>query len=935
MKVISTKFKILAGFCIAIIGIGYFLFATYKDNRLSTEDSRIVKNHLQMMVNLEIIFDGIQDIETSYRGYLLTGDSAYLTPMISSQRQLRTNIKMLHQNPALNNDRVNLENLEKLITLKTDYAIKLIGLKNAGKEKEAKDLMRTGVGRQYMSDIRTIISHYEKYGRNELRLANITKQYLARETRNNFLLLSIVILLVLSAFYLIISSDLRKSENAKLILEEANLKINDLYNNSPSGYISIDSELTIIEINKTALNWLGSSYDEIVNKKKFDELVCPGYQDVIEKISKHLPLVNQLIELKGETTGIQVLLDAIVRYTEDGTFDEMRIVLTDVRERIKSEEKINYLAGLIEKTSDAIISSDENFIIRSWNKGAEQMYGYTSEEATGQPVTNLFVFAKDQRQEVMHELNTSGHWKGEVLHKRKDGVLIPVYGTINAIRNPENENIGYVSVNEDISARKLYEEKLKQFNEELIEQVEKKTQEVTQIFGRISDGFIALDTDRNITYVNDVALELFKIERKNILGKHIAKLISFQSAGELHQSLNRAMSSQEPVLAEQYYEPSNKWYRISIHPSPEGLTIFFKDETEYKEAENRLIESDKKYKLLFYNNPLPMWIASKITMCIIDVNLAAIKHYGFSYEEFLGQNVLNLRPENERKEYLKFIQSDEKVTSKAHTSHLVKKDGTLVTVETLSYDIDYDSEPARLVIANDITEKIRYEENLRASRDQLRLLSDHLEKIREEERTNIAREIHDELGQQLTGLKMDISWLMKRMKNDDETVKGKMSEMIQLVDDTVKTVRKISSELRPGILDDLGLSAALDWQSNEFRKRTGIQCFFSSTFGELELNRNIATGIFRIYQETLTNIARHSGATEVTTFLNHVDGKIELSVTDNGKGMEENKSSLKTLGIIGMRERALMMKGDIKISGMPGHGTCVQLVVPLTENVLI
>jgi signal transduction histidine kinase len=262
-----------------------------------------------------------------------------------------------------------------------------------------------------------------------------------------------------------------------------------------------------------------------------------------------------------------------------------------------------------------------------------------------------------------------------------------------------------------------------------------------------------------------------------------------------------------------------------------------------------------------------------------------------------------------------------------------KKDGSFIQVELYSYDTKYDGQNCRLIISNDITQKIEYEEELKASRDQLRQLSIHLEKIREEERASIAREIHDELGQQLTGLKMDVSWLARKI-TEPENAKEKIAGMITLVDDTVKNVRRIASDLRPGMLDDLGLTAALDWQSHEFNKRSGINCNFHSDIKELNFDKNVSIGVFRIMQEALTNVARHANATEVSCFLTGNDKEIKLSITDNGKGMVDNNKK-KTLGLLGMRERALMMNGKLSIDSTPGIGTRIQLIIPkekITES---
>jgi len=222
---------------------------------------------------------------------------------------------------------------------------------------------------------------------------------------------------------------------------------------------------------------------------------------------------------------------------------------------------------------------------------------------------------------------------------------------------------------------------------------------------------------------------------------------------------------------------------------------------------------------------------------------------------------------------------------------------------------------------------LQSEKELKESQIQLRQLTAHLQSIREDERTTIAREVHDELGGQLTVLKMDLAWLNKRATDDN--IKERIAEMLSLIDQTVKTVRRISTQLRPGILDDLGLVAALDWQSNEFEKRTGIHSKFLAEISEERFERSLASGIFRVFQETLTNVARHSGANQVQSSLKLNDGHIVLTIADNGKGFNEGMLKEKrTLGIVGMRERAIMMGGTLKIEPGRKEGTQIVLDVP-------
>jgi len=233
----------------------------------------------------------------------------------------------------------------------------------------------------------------------------------------------------------------------------------------------------------------------------------------------------------------------------------------------------------------------------------------------------------------------------------------------------------------------------------------------------------------------------------------------------------------------------------------------------------------------------------------------------------------------------------------------------------------------------DITDRKQAEEQLRTSREQLRELSLHLESTREEERTNVAREIHDELGQTLTGLKIDLSWLTKRLAGEQGLLPEKMKTMNELVDRAIQRVKKISGELRPGALDDLGIAAALEWQASEFEKIAEIKCEFSSDPEDIVLDSARSTAIFRIFQEALTNVARHAKATKVKATLREKTSKIVLRIRDNGKGIEKNQiDSPKAFGIMGMRERARSLGGKVEITGSPGWGTTVAVSIPLTNQ---
>ena len=233
----------------------------------------------------------------------------------------------------------------------------------------------------------------------------------------------------------------------------------------------------------------------------------------------------------------------------------------------------------------------------------------------------------------------------------------------------------------------------------------------------------------------------------------------------------------------------------------------------------------------------------------------------------------------------------------------------------------------------EITERRRAEEELKNSREQLRALAARLQSIREEERKLIAREVHDELGQALTGLKLDLSRLANRL-SEVVTKRNKTAQRIEsmsiLIDETIKTVRRIATQLRPGVLDDLGLVAAIEWQVQDFCERTWVECEFKSGVKQLNLDQNLSTALFRILQETLTNIARHANASRVKIRLKKDKDNIVLRVEDNGRGITEREiSGSKSLGLLGIKERAFLFGGSVDITGRQNKGTVVAVHIPL------
>jgi PAS domain S-box-containing protein len=275
--------------------------------------------------------------------------------------------------------------------------------------------------------------------------------------------------------------------------------------------------------------------------------------------------------------------------------------------------------------------------------------------------------------------------------------------------------------------------------------------------------------------------------------------------------------------------------------------------------------------------------------------------------------------------------------SRSNEVRFYRKDGSMIWVSmTIMPTRD---EKGQVIyyegIIEDITDRKRADEEIRRTEEQMRAFAARLQTVREEERTHIAREIHDELGRALTGLKIDFSLLTKAAGEIKEellkhSMLDQMHDTMKNIDKTIRTVRKIATELRPGILDDLGILAALEWQLNDFHKHTGIRCEWISSLEEIHLDEQETTALFRIFQETLTNIARHADATGVRVHLRKKANTCVLDVEDNGRGITKNNiDDKRSLGLLGMRERTLAFGGRIEVKGQPGRGTTVTVEIPV------
>ncbi len=360
---------------------------------------------------------------------------------------------------------------------------------------------------------------------------------------------------------------------------------------------------------------------------------------------------------------------------------------------------------------------------------------------------------------------------------------------------------------------------------------------------------------------------------------------------------------------------------------------------ELKKAIDIAQLEEEKFRSLAIISPVGIYITDKEGACTY-VNEAWCRMAGLNFKEALGDGWINgIFPDdrsNISKTWKKYLNTGNNWNWEYRFQD---KSGKITWVYGIATPIKNPQGETLGYIGNnfDITSRKHSEDLLKESEDKLRQYSEelleltrHREEVRENERSRIAHDLHDDLGQKLTAINMDIAWLKSRIGVQTPLVESKIKQMVQLLNMTIESVQQISFGLRPSILDNLGLRAAIEWQVREFNKSTGISCSLSFHFKETELHSECSLMVFRLIQEALTNITRHSEATEVSIKLDAIDNSLKIIIKDNGKGIENEKIlSNKTLGLIGMKERVNSFKGTINIKGTPGKGTEIVVNIPV------
>ena len=468
------------------------------------------------------------------------------------------------------------------------------------------------------------------------------------------------------------------------------------------------------------------------------------------------------------------------------------------------------------------------------------------------------------------------------------------------------------------------------------------------LFDEVPVGLFRVGRDGRVVDANPALMEMLGYPDRESLAP-IRAIKFFAEPKERHNMLDQLRRSGIVRLFEaHFYRRDGKiiWAEVNaraLRNAANQVTFYegsLQEITARKQAERAMQESEAR-KGAILDSALDAIITIDDRGRINEFNPAAEKIFDRARASVMGQELADLIiPPSLRDKHRHGLErclegGHGPLLGKRIETTAMRADGREFPVELTVNKVPLEGPPLFTGFVRDITDRKRAEKQLRDSREQLRALAAYLQSVREEERTHIAREVHDELGQTLTALKMDLAWLDRRMAELSDTDKlqqfeERLKEMPGRVDGIIATVRKIATELRPPLLDELGLEAAVEWQIREFEKRTGIKCRFTASLKHVDLGPDRATAVFRIFQETLTNIVRHADATQVIIRLREEGDKLVLEVQDNGRGVTGRElSGTRSLGLLGMRERATMLDGEVNIIGRQGKGTTVGVRIPI------
>ena len=778
---------------------------------------------------------------------------------------------------------------------------------------------------------------------------------------------------------------------------EESTEYGDLFDNATEIIITLTEEGKIVSCNAAfdqLTGWHGR--DWITNR--LEGLVHPGditaYRDLLREAANGKQPSSIELRFKGKN-GELLLQCSAFEIKRNGRKARIMMFGRDITESKKKEEALlesdAKLRSVLESANDAIIFIGSKLEILSWNRAAQTVFGH-SEAVAGRLFEDLLAERhRDLYRETVEELRGGGEslLLGKTLEihgLRSDGTEFPLELSL-AVWVFRGTPI-FAAIIRDITKRKTAEKALQRKTAlvQLIQEIAIASNEAVRPDDALKNalericsysgwpiGHVYLPSEGKaystpIWYTKDE----HRIRRfQEVTGAESTLSESSLPANVIRnkkshwikdvtvdKSFSRASAAAECGLKSAFAMPVLKGSEVA------AVLEFFSDEAEElepdmiegmelvgsqlgrvferEESVQQLQDAEARFRQLVESINAIVWRRDAKTGVFSFVSHQAEKILGYPTSAWIAnpnfwQEHIH---EEDRAWVLPFaLKETEAKKNYEFDYRMIRADGQSIWMRNIVRVMVENEEPKELIgVMIDLSERKKAEDEIRQSRERLRALSAHLQFVREQERIKIAREVHDDLGQVLSALRMELSLLNQNLTGSidnapKQSINQELTTMSNLVDDTIRSVRRIITELRPEVLDHLDLSSALEWQIQEFRARTGLKTSFQSTVQNSPLNQEGVTALFRILQETLTNVSRHAQATSLQVKLIDNDDSIILEVKDNGRGItEEEARKTGSFGVLGMKERVLLLGGTLKITGTPGKGTTVRVEIPLSEN---
>jgi PAS domain S-box-containing protein len=711
---------------------------------------------------------------------------------------------------------------------------------------------------------------------------------------------------------------------------------------SHEGMLVGDANTVIIRVNKAFSKITGYTDTEVIGQTpsllKSDIHDANFFATMWENINNSGSWEGGIWNRRRDGELYYAWLTITVIKSESGKIANYVATYTDVTERQKLQMETAALLRrnqtLMKNAVDGIHILDIEGNVVEANDAFCRMLGYTKEEASRLNVSDWDrKWSAEELRERMKRLSQDGvSATFETKHCRRDGTLIDIEISCTGVEI-DGQHYLFAS-SRDIGSRKQTEEMLR----------------IAAATFETHEGIMITDANANIIRVNQAFQEITGYTADEVLGKNPRILGSGRHDAAFYQSMWNQLLETGAWTGEIWDKrKSGQIYPklltiTAIRDDRQKITQYvaiFRDITERKKAEEDLLlksgtehrraeELVQQLGYLLKNSFNEIYIFDADSLHFLLTSEGAEKNLGYTSGELKQFTPLELCPSIAKESFNRMLEllSSGKQQSVFLETALRRKNGSVYPVEARLQFINLDS-PVFMFIVQDITEH-------KVAQRELRNLSAHLLTVREEEKASFAREIHDHLGGTLTALKMDINWLMDEMSvhGDASMFLSHIESMSSLLDEAANVTRRVITDLRPTILDDLGLRAALEWQGGQFQKRTGIDCSVTCTEDcQYQLDKVQTINLFRIFQEALTNVARHSGASSVDVTLRYATKVVILVISDNGRGMPDwHAIGPTSFGLLGMRERVEQMGGSIKFGSPPAGGFSVAIFLPLLKD---